>query len=259
MTEKHLPVVVKIGGNTLGPDDTTFEDCVALQEQGIPIVIVHGGGSTITQWLDKQGVESTFIQGRRVTSEQSLEIVTAVLSGLINKKLVSLINAQGGRAVGISGVDATLVKAHIRDPQLGLVGEVQSVDSSLVKHLIDGGYIPVVSPVSSNAQAIETSLNVNADTVAAAVAGTLGAERLIFLTDVPGVLDKDGNTIRTITPSEVGSLIETEVIYGGMVPKVEACIDALSYVGKAQIADGREAGVLRDALEDKAGSLIVAE
>jgi acetylglutamate kinase len=182
-----------------------------------------------------------------------------VLCGLINKKFVSLINVQGGRAVGISGVDATLIQADIRDPELGLVGEVQSVDGSLVRYLIDGGYIPVVSPVSSNARAIETNLNVNADTVAAAVAGTLGAERLIFLTDVPGVLDKDGNIIRTLTPSEVRSFIESEVIFGGMVPKVEACIDALSYVSKVQIADGRETGILRKALEDTAGSLIVAE
>ena len=259
MTEKNQPVVVKIGGNALGPNDTTFEDCVALQKKGVPIVIVHGGGSTITQWLDKQGVETTFVQGRRVTTEQSLEIVIAVLCGLINKKLVALINAAGGRAVGISGVDAMLVRADIRDPQLGLVGEVQSVDSSLVQHLIDGGYIPVVSPVSSNIQAIDTALNVNADTVAAAVAGTLGAERLIFLTDVPGVLDKDGNTIRTLTPSEVQTLIGNEVISGGMVPKVEACIHALSYVGKVQIADGRETGVLKHALDDNVGSLIVAE
>lgn len=259
MTEKHQPVVVKIGGNALGPNDTTFEDCVALQKQGTPIVIVHGGGSTITQWLDKQGVETTFVEGRRVTNEESLEIVTAVLCGLINKKLVALINARGGRAVGISGVDAMLVQADVRDSDLGLVGEVESVDSSLIQHLLDGGYIPVVSPVSSNARAVEATLNVNADTVAAAVAGTLGAERLIFLTDVPGVLDEDANTIRVLTPSQVGSLIESEVISGGMVPKVEACIDALAYVGKAQIADGRETGVLMHALDDTAGSLIVAE
>tara|TARA_Y100000588_G_scaffold381566_2_gene467459 strand:+ start:6350 stop:7129 length:780 start_codon:yes stop_codon:yes gene_type:complete len=259
VTEKHQPVVIKIGGNALGPNDTTFEDCVELQKRGIPIVIVHGGGPTITQWLDKQGVETMFVEGRRVTSEESLEIVTAVLCGLVNKKLVALINARGGRAVGISGVDATLVKADIRDSALGLVGEVESVDSSLIQHLLDGGYIPVVSPVSSNARAFEATLNVNADTVAAAVAGTLGAERLVFLTDVPGVLDEEGTPIGVLTPSQVRTLIGSEVISGGMIPKVEACIDALSYVGKAQIADGRETGVLRHALDDQAGSLIVGE
>lgn len=258
MTTQKRPIVVKIGGNALGPDDTTFQDCVALQARGVPVVIVHGGGATITRWLERQGVETTFVRGRRVTDEASLEIVTAVLCGLTNKALVSAINAVGGRAVGISGVDAGIVQARIQEPEMGRVGEVERVDSALVQHLVNGGYIPVISPVSANAAAANEVLNVNADTVAAAIAGALEAERLVFLTDVPGVLDGDGKVLSRLSPSSVKELIDSEVITGGMVPKVEACLAALAYVGAAQIADGREAGVLPRALENRSGSLVLA-
>lgn len=257
---RRRPVVVKIGGNALGPRDTTFSDAVALQASGVPVVLVHGGGATITRWLERQGVQTKFVRGLRVTDEAALEVVTAVLCGLTNKALVAAIVAAGGRAVGISGVDAGMVKARVQDPELGRVGEVERVDVSLLIHLLEGGYIPVVAPVSlEEPSSTGGLLNVNADTVAAAVAGALGAERLLFLTDVPGVLDKQGRVLSPLTPMAVRQLIADQVVTGGMIPKVEACLTALAYVGVAQIADGREAGALPRALADQAGSLVLAE
>jgi len=256
--EQRRPVVVKIGGNALGPEDTTFRDAVALQRSGVPVVIVHGGGATITKWLEKQGVATTFVRGRRVTDEAGLEVVTAVLCGLTNKALVAAINAVGGRAVGISGVDAGTVLARVEDPDLGRVGEVESVAPALVRHLLDGGFIPVIAPVSLESPAASGRLlNVNADTVAAAVAGALNAERLVFLTDVAGGWDKDKKVIPSLTTQDVLKLIRDGVISGGMIPKVEACTAALAYVGAAQIADGRQPGALPQALSNKTGTLVL--
>lgn len=252
------PVVVKIGGNALGPEDTTFRDAVTLQKSGVPVVVVHGGGATITKWLERQGVETRFERGRRVTDQAGLDVATAVLCGLTNKALVAAVNAAGGRAVGISGVDAGTVLARVEDPELGRVGEVESVDPALIRCLLDGGFMPVVAPVSLESPADSGKLlNVNADTVAAAIAGALGAERLVFLTDVAGVWDKDKKVIPSLTTKDVRRLIDDGVIAGGMIPKVEACTAALTYVGAAQIVDGRQAGALPQALENKTGTLVV--
>lgn len=252
----HKPVVVKIGGNALGPEDTTFQDVVALREEGIPVVVVHGGGPLITQWLQSMGIRSAFVRGLRVTDEASLEVVTAVLCGLVNKRIVAAIRAAGGRAIGISGVDAGTVTAEVCAPELGLVGEVKRVDPGALEVLLEHGYIPVVAPVSASPDPKTPLLNVNADTVAGAIAGAIGAERLVFLTDVPGVQDRDGRVIAELTPAKVQELVESGVITGGMIPKIEACVQAVSYVSTAQIADGRRPGALRKALANDVGTRV---
>lgn len=249
-------VVIKIGGSALGPQDTTFADLVALQREGIGVVVVHGGGPTITRWLGRLGVQSTFVRGLRVTDEAALEVVTAVLCGLVNKALVAAIQAAGGRAVGLSGADGPTVLARVRDAALGRVGEVSRVEPRLLHSLVGEGYIPVLAPVSLDEGLGGELLNVNADSVAGAVARALGAERVIFLTDVPGVLDSRSEPIPALSRERTRQLIAAGVITGGMVPKVEACLAALEHVPVAQIVDGRRPGALRDALAGGRGTRI---
>lgn len=250
------PIVVKIGGSVLGPQDTTFADLVSLRREGASPVVVHGGGPAITRWLQRMGVETTFVRGLRVTDAPSLEVVTAVLCGLVNKAIVASIHAAGGRAVGLSGADGPTVLARVRDAALGRVGEVSRIEPDLLSSLLRDGYIPVLSPVSLDQDAGGQLLNVNADSVAGAVARGLGAERVIFLTDVPGVLDAGGALIPALSRQGARDLIGTQVITGGMVPKVEACLAALEHVPIAQIVDGRLPGALRAALAGGAGTFI---
>ena len=250
-------IVVKIGGNALGPEDTTFDDLVAVQREGIAPLVVHGGGPLITQWLDRLGIESTFARGLRVTDEKALDVIIAVLSGLVNKRIVAAIGAAGGRAVGLSGADGPSIFAEVRDAELGRVGEVSGVRPDLINGLMSHDFIPVFSPVSVDAADEGKLLNVNADSVAGALAGALGAERVIFLTDVPGVLDADGAVISELTASQAQSLIADGVITGGMIPKVTACLNALAHAGAAHIIDGRAPGALRRALADEAGTRII--
>lgn len=248
------PIVVKIGGSTLGSHDTTIQDLVYLQKEGMKVIVVHGGGKTITEWLTKQKTPTRFVRGLRVTDAQGLEVVAAVLAGLINKQLVASIYARGGKAVGLSGVDGALIEARKKDPELGFVGEVTRMDLSLVKALLRDGFIPVIAPLGltlEDGPDKGTLLNLNADTVAGEIAAALDAEKLVFLTDVAGVKDKSGNIMSCLLPEEATTMMATGVVSSGMVPKVQACLRVLSSGLAAHIVDGREPRALVSVVEGK--------
>ena len=247
--------VVKIGGSTLGSHDTTLEDLVALQREGRPAVVVHGGGKVISEWMEKQGVKPKFVRGLRVTDEQSLDIAVAVLTGLINKDLVASLAAVGGRAMGLSGADGGMIRGVVKDPELGLVGTVTEVDPEPIRAVIRSGYIPVIAPVAvrmSPDASVPPLLNINADTAAGEVAAALGAERLVFLTDVEGLYDSSRRVIPRLTERQARGLMGSSVIGGGMIPKLEACVTSLNGGSVAHIVDGRRTRALMETLEGKA-------
>ena len=255
MTKEPFPhgtTVVKIGGSTLGEHDTTITDLVELQKEGLNPVVVHGGGKVITDWMAKQGVRPVFKDGLRVTDSESLKIVVAVLAGLVNKELVGSLEGAGGRAIGVSGADGGILKATIKNPDLGYVGSVSSVDPRPILAILAEGCIPVIAPVAINwsedPEQRGTLLNVNADTVAGEIAMALNAERLVFLTDVEGVLNRSKRVIPRLTRRQAAQLMGSNVIAGGMIPKIEACLHALQDGSVSQIIDGRNTGALRQSL-----------
>lgn len=230
-------IVVKIGGSTLGSHDTTLRDVVALQRMQIKVVLVHGGGAVISDWLKRVGKQPIFSRGLRVTDAETMELVTMTLAGKVNKGLVGQIQALGGTAVGLSGVDGGLIRARQKDPDLGAVGEVTGVDRTVVDVLTSAGAIPVVAPIALADDG--TALNLNADTAAGEIAAAIRADRLIFLTDVPGI-SHNGKLLTTLTSRRVAALIEAGVIGGGMIPKAEACVRALAAGQRSHIIDGRQ-------------------
>jgi len=246
--------VIKYGGAAQVHDslkNAFAQDVVLLKYIGINPVVVHGGGPRISDTMKRMGKTPRFVHGQRVTDRETIDIVEMVLGGLVNKEIVSLINSHGGKAVGLSGKDGGLVKARKKvikkqSPEtgadeiidLGLVGEVDSIDSSVLAALDRNGFIPVIAPVGVDGRG--TTLNINADFVASAIASALGAEKLILLTDVEGILDRKGVLLSTIKKGRVSSLIRNGTVSGGMLPKVEACLNALKGgVGKTHIIDGR--------------------
>ncbi len=252
-------LVAKIGGSTLGAHDTTLADVVALQRRGVRPLIVHGGGPLISDWLKTHGVPTRFERGLRVTDARTLEVVVAVLAGLVNKRLVAALTAAGGRAVGISGADGGLLKARVLDEKLGHVGEVVEVDTRPLLDLLDDGFVPVVAPIAVEWRGeapVDQLLNINADTAAGAVASALSARWLVFLTDVPGIRGEDGETVANLSPAQAGLLTEAGVIEGGMIPKVEACLQAAASGCRSVIADGRRTGALLEAIEDGTGTVV---
>jgi acetylglutamate kinase len=228
--------VVKIGGSTLGAEDTSLEDVVALAEAGARPVVVHGGGAMISQWLDRLGVESTFVDGLRATNEEALDVVIGVLRGVVNVRLVSQLVALGGNAIGVSGLDGGSVRAERYDERLGFVGQISKVDGAFFRSLLDAGVIPVLAPIGYEAPA--QPVNINADTVAGEVARALTADRLIFLTDVAGVLDAEGALIEVLTPSGAADLRADGTLAGGMIPKIDACFRAAEAGVSAYVANG---------------------
>jgi acetylglutamate kinase len=254
-------IVVKIGGSTLGQHDTTLEDLVVLQKRGVKVVVVHGGGKIITEWLTKQGAPTKFVQGERVTDKIGLEVVTAVLCGLVNKQLVSELVISGGKAVGLSGVDGSLLEAKIKNREQGYIGQVIKVNIGILYTLLRDGYIPVISSVSLNA--LEKSsddpslLNVNADTAAGEIAAALGAEELIFLTDIEGICNKSGQVIPKMNTSEAEASITSGVASGGMIPKIRAGIRALSNSKEIRIIDGRQSHALLNEFDNKRGGTTI--
>ncbi len=258
-----LPIVVKIGGSTLGSHDTSLKDLVTLQREGVDVVVVHGGGNVISQWMQRQGIPPRFVNGLRVTDAPSLEIVVAVLTGLINKELVSLLHHLGGRAIGISGIDGGLLEAHIANPDLGYVGEITRVNSAPLRAILDSGYIPMVAPLGMNCQDGSEHaggpLNINGDTVAGELAHALGSQRLIFLTDVEGIMDGSGRVIRRLDRHRANILFKSGVVRGGMIPKLSACLRALERLPVADIIDGRKPSALLDCVRGRAtGTTIVS-
>jgi acetylglutamate kinase len=243
-------VVVKIGGSIHG-DGTALEDVVTLARLGVRPVVVHGGGPMITEWQGRMGLEAKFVDGRRYTDEMTLDLARMVLIGKANSDLVAHLVSLGGRAVGLSGIDGGLIRARLRDPKLGLVGEVTHVDLGPVKALMDAGYLVVVAPSATDGEG--QPLNVNADSIAGDIARALGAEKLVMFTDVDGVKDASGNVLSALTVAQVNDLIASGEIKGGMIPKVEACVRALDTVPRAHILDGRVPHALLGELFTDAG------
>jgi acetylglutamate kinase len=266
-------VVVKYGGHAMGDEKVARDfarDMVLLEQSGVNPVVVHGGGPQIGAMLAKLGIKSQFAGGLRITDKATVEIVEMVLAGSINKQIVGFINNEGGRAIGLCGKDGNMVTATkvartIVDPgsaiekvvDLGFVGEPSKVDTTVLDQVLGRELIPVLAPVAQGADG--QTYNINADTFAGAIAGALKAKRLIFLTDVPGVLDKDKNLIKELKVSEIPSLIADGTITGGMIPKVETCIYAIEQgVEGVVIVDGKiPHAVLVELLTDHgAGTLI---
>lgn len=245
--------IVKIGGSTLGSHDTTIDDIVALQHQGKPVIVVHGGGKLITDWLKKLGISSRFVRGERFTDQPTLEVVVSVLAGLVNKDIVASINARGGTAVGISGVDGGLIEGRIGDAEKGYVGIVENVNTPVLKALMAAAFVPVVAPVGLNLDRksadIPLSLNFNADIIAGEIAAAADAKQLVFLTDVAGILDKSNALLPRLSRQEAQALVDAGVASGGMIPKVQACLRALAAGGSTHIVDGREPHALMRAIE----------
>lgn len=261
-------IVIKYGGNAM-TDETLkagfAQDVVALKQLGLQPVVVHGGGPQINHWLDRIGKEGHFIQGMRVTDTETMSVVEMVLCGQVGKEIASLINLHGGKALGISGRDGHFIRAKklfLDDGQgkpvdIGQVGEVEVLDSMLLKTLAAGDMIPVVAPIGAGEHG--EAYNINADLVAGKVAESLNAERLMLLTNTPGVLDKDGNLIPHLNRSRIDTLAADGTIHGGMLPKLRGALDAANHgVGAVQIIDGRVPhALLRAFLPDGgAGTLI---
>ena len=236
-------IVVKIGGSTLGRHDTTLDDVVALRQQGLRPVVVHGGGAMVSLWMEKLGLPARFVRGLRVTNSETLDVAVAVLAGLVNKQLVAALAAKGAQACGMSGADSGLLRAAPVDRELGLVGEIRDVQTGSILALLETGVIPMIAPIALNWQADTTDgqlLNVNADAVAGAIAAALAAHWLVFLTDVPGILNAEGRLLESVSTEEGAALLETSVVTAGMIPKVQACLEAGAAGVRCLIIDGRE-------------------
>ncbi|CUH67087.1 Acetylglutamate kinase [Thalassovita gelatinovora] len=254
-------VVVKFGGNAMGDDEAMADfarDIVLMRQVGVNPVVVHGGGPMINSMLDKLGIQSKFVRGKRVTDKATVEVVEMVLAGLVNKRIVQAINDEGGRAVGICGKDDDLMVCEADDPELGFVGKPVEMNVQVIRDLYNAGIIPVIAPVGTGVNDNET-FNVNGDTAAGAIAGALQADRLLLLTDVPGVKNKDGEVLTEMTSEQVRALIADGTIAGGMIPKTETALDAIEKgVRGVVILDGRapNAALLELYTEHGAGSLI---
>lgn len=240
--------VIKYGGAAQKEPElknSFAQDIVLLNFIGIRTIVVHGGGPKITELMKRLGKEPQFIHGHRVTDRETMEIVEMVLGGVINKEIVQLINSHGGKAIGLTGKDGNLLKTHKKhikineeETDLGYVGEIEQVTTDILESLQKDGFIPVIAPIGFDKQG--NSYNINADTVASSVSVSVGAEKLILLTDVKGISNERGDHIPTIRSEEVLKLIEQKIISGGMIPKVYACLNALTGgVRKTHIIDGR--------------------
>lgn len=249
-------IVIKYGGHAMtdeGLKKSFARDMVLMKYVGINPVIVHGGGPQIGGMLARLGKESRFVHGIRVTDDETMDVVEMVLVGKINKEIVGLINLFGGKAVGLGGKDGGLIKAKkllIKGAEMGLVGDVDEIDPSVIRTLEEKNFIPVIAPVGASEDG--TTYNINADTVAGRIAASLKAEKLILLTDVPGVLDKEKKLISTLSLAEARSLITKKVAVGGMIPKLKCCMEAVAGgVNAAHIIDGRvEHAVLLEVFTD---------
>ena len=258
-------VVIKYGGNAMINEDLkqqVMEDIALLWLIGVKVVLVHGGGPEISDMMKKFGKEAVFVDGLRVTDRETVDIVQMVLAGKVNKSLVTLLQKQGGHAVGLSGMDGGLIEAKMKDERLGYVGKITKIRPQPINDLLEKNYIPVISTVASDRDG--HSYNINGDTAAAYIAGALGAERLIMMTDIAGILrDKDDpdTLIPEITISEAKALYDEGVISGGMIPKVDCCIEAIHKgVKNVIIMDGRVPhSILMEILTDEGAGTMVTK
>jgi len=250
-------IVVKIGGSTLGNRDTTLEDLVELQKQGKSLVVVHGGAKVTSEWLARLSIPTSFVDGLRVTDAETLKVVAAALGGLVNKELVVAIQALGGKAVGLSGCDGNLLWASVKSPEMGYVGEIVAVDPTPLNLLLNAGYMPVVAPISfGSVEGRVTLLNVNGDTAAGEIAAALAAEKLIFLTDVDGIHDGSERAVQKLNLAGAKDMIASGIAFGGMIPKIEASLRALTTSKVVRIIDGRVAHALRDDITGQARQIV---
>ncbi len=259
-------VVVKYGGNAMINEtlkEQVMEDIVLLHLIGVKVVLVHGGGPEITDMLKKIGKESVFLNGLRVTDKETADVVQMVLAGKINKSLVNLLQINGGAAIGLSGLDGHMIEADMKNEELGYVGKITNVDVTPITDLLEKNYIPVVSTIGCDNKG--NVYNINADTAAAYIAGKMKAERLLTMTDIAGILkDKDdpSSIIPCVDIPEAKKLFETGVISGGMIPKVECCIEAIEHgVEKVTILDGRvpHALLIEMLTDEGAGTMVIKE
>ena len=256
-------VVVKYGGNAMINETLkmqVMEDIVLLWLVGVKVVLVHGGGPEISELMEKLGKAPVFVDGLRVTDKETVDIVQMVLAGKVNKTLVNLLESRGGKAMGISGIDGRLIEAEMKNEKLGYVGNITKIHIKPVTDLLEKGYIPVISTVGCDKQG--NTYNINGDTAAARIAGALGAERLIMMTDIAGILrDKDDPTtlIPEITVTEAAALREEGIISGGMIPKVDCCVEAIARgVENVVIMDGRiPHSILMEILTDEGAGTMV--
>ena len=258
-------IVVKYGGNAMVNEQLkqqVMEDIVLLWLIGVKVVLIHGGGPEINETMEKLGKKAVFVDGLRVTDKETVDIVQMVLAGKVNKTLVNLLQSKGGHAVGVSGIDGGILEATAKNEILGYVGKITKVRTQPITDLLEKNYIPVISTVASDRQG--NVYNINGDTAAAYIAGALGAERLIMMTDIAGILkDKDDPTtlIPQITVSEAKKLYDDGVISGGMIPKVDCCIEALDHgVNNVIIMDGRiPHSILMELLTDEGAGTMVTK
>ncbi len=256
-------IVVKYGGNAMvndGLKQQVMEDIVLLWLTGVKVVLVHGGGPEISDMMNRLGKKSQFIDGLRVTDRETVDIAQMVLSGKINKTLVNLLQIKGGKAMGISGIDGKLIEADVKDEKLGFVGDIRNINIAPVNDLLEKGYIPVISTVGCDGEG--NIFNINGDTAVAYIAGALGAERLIMMTDIAGILkDKDDpdTLIPAVTVKQAKELFARGVISGGMIPKVECCMTAIERgVKNVIIMDGRiPHSILMELLTDEGAGTMV--
>ena len=258
-------VVIKYGGNAMVNEQLkqqVMEDIALLWLIGVRVVLIHGGGPEISQTMKQLGKESVFVNGLRVTDRETVDIVQMVLAGKINKTLVNLIQMKGGHAVGLSGIDGGIIEAKMKDEALGYVGEITKIRTQPITDLLEKNYIPVISTVASDRQG--NTYNINGDTAAAFIAGALGAERLIMMTDIAGILeDKDdpSTLIPCLTVEEAKHLYDQGIISGGMIPKVDCCVEALEHgVKQVVIMDGRiPHSILMELLTDEGAGTMVTK
>ena len=257
-------VVVKYGGNAMVDPklkEQVMEDIVLLWLIGVKVVLIHGGGPEISQTMERLGKQAVFVDGLRVTDQETVDIVQMVLAGKVNKTLVNLLQIKGGHAVGLSGIDGGIIEARMKDERLGYVGEITKIRTNPIVDLLEKNYIPVISTVASDRQG--NTFNINGDTAAAHIAGALGAERMIMMTDIAGILrdrEDPSTLIPFITVTEAKKLYEDGIISGGMIPKVDCCIEALEHgVNNVVIMDGRiPHSILMELLTDEgAGTMVM--
>ncbi|MBX3009563.1 MAG: acetylglutamate kinase [Melioribacteraceae bacterium] len=260
---EHTTFVIKYGGAIMTEENLkamVAQDVTLLRKIGIEVVVVHGGGKEITNLADKLSIDTKFVNGQRYTDEDMRDVVQMVLAGSINKDIVRRINIHGGRAVGISGIDANTVQVKQINEELGLVGEVKNINTTLIRNLLNDGFLPVIAPIGVDD--LGTIYNVNADIAAGPIAASLNATKLVFVTDIEGVKDNQGNLISHLTQSEAQEMISNGIISGGMIPKVESALAALdSGVQKIHIIDGRvpHALLLEIFTQEGIGTEIVSE
>ena len=259
-------IVVKYGGNAMTSEtlkEQVMEDIVLLTMVGIRVVLVHGGGPELSALMQRLGKKPEFIDGLRVTDKETIDMAQMVLAGKINKSLVNLLQMKGGQAIGLSGMDGRLIQAKIRDPRYGYVGDITKINPDVITTLLNSGYIPVISTLGCDADG--NTYNINGDTGAGKIASAINAERLIMMTDIEGIMrdrDNPDSLISNLTVKQAEELMEERIISGGMIPKVNCCIDALNEgVKAAVIIDGRvpHATLMEILTDEGAGTLITKE